>query len=198
MHINRVYLKRDKLQKKLFKRDCGVHLHQQVPGLLVFLTTVSSLNAWSEAPPHVQFNRLLLTPKPRHWRKILLYATSLLGSLNWKILSTCTFIFDFLGRDHTLIDRPTVVQFSGVPVCHKHAAKTSAFLLSDLNYILQASLNVWLTLSNHLHILLCDKECFKERRNWFCNLYIWTPALLEDLSSGARSSTFPGGEKDGE
>jgi len=62
----------------------------------------------------------------------------------------------------TLIERPTVVQFSGAPVGSKNAAKTSALLLSDLNYVLQALLNVWLILSNHLLILLRDKECFKE------------------------------------
>ena len=54
------------------------------------------------------------------------------------------------------------MQFSGAPVGSKNAAKTSALLLSDLNYVLQALLNVWLILSNHLLILLRDKECFKE------------------------------------
>lgn len=54
--------------KKLSKRDCGAHLHQQVPALL-FVTSICSSNARSEAQPHIQFIPLLVTPNPKFWRK---------------------------------------------------------------------------------------------------------------------------------
>lgn len=157
MHNNRVYLKTD----ELCERDCGVHLCQQVTALLFLPLCVLYMLDQKLHPKSSLFPCYSQTQTSEEDTSA---CNQFVRDNKLKDYSICTFSFDFLGMEHTHQTAYGHTGF-GAPICHKHAAKTSTFLLSDLNYILQA-------LSNYLLVLLCDKKCSKERCNWFGSLYI--------------------------
>lgn len=160
-----------------------------------FLTTICSLNAWSKAPLHVQSIPLPWTPKSNIWKKKLLHMSALLGILTKKTLSSHTFFSIFLLMQHALVQRPTMVQFSGASAGYKHATKTSAFLLSDLNYTVHTLLTDlgWVIVYSSLGM---TKNFLRNDAIDFASTIFMT-LLLEDLSPGA-GNQIPEGEKDGE
>lgn len=153
-----VYLKTD----KLCKRDCGVHLCQQVTALLFFLPRLVLYVL--DQKLHPKSSLFPCYSQTQTSEEDTAACNQFVRDTKLKDPSICTFSFGFLGMEHA---HQTACGHSvfGAPICHKHVAKTSTFLLSDLNYILQA-------LTNYLLILRRDKECFKEWCDWLGNLCI--------------------------